>query len=216
MVPKPLTSISSIIAGNDNGAAIWRDAYAVFNTASNSLLGDGTGATGFVAGVAGNLVGLDPQLGLLQDNGGPTPTMALLPGSPAIDTGSNPLGLGADQRGFVTRTVGGIADMGAYESGATAPPRGSGGTPSLVPIIVKVVKVKGRWQIRVYDAATSTLKFAVYPFGKGYHGKFQFKTADVNGDGTADVIASRRLNRKRSMIKIFSGLDGAPLTSSLA
>ena len=30
----------------------------------------------------------DPVLGALQNNGGPTPTTALLPGSPAIDTGA--------------------------------------------------------------------------------------------------------------------------------
>src|SRR5262249_15042404 len=56
--------------------------------------------------VSGLPSGADPGLGPLQGNGGPTPTMALLPGSPAIDAG-NPAGctddLGApiltDQRG---------------------------------------------------------------------------------------------------------------------
>ncbi|MFO0938920.1 MAG: choice-of-anchor Q domain-containing protein [Gemmataceae bacterium] len=39
-------------------------------------------------GFAGNIVSTaDPLLGPLQNNGGPTPTMALLPGSPAIDSG---------------------------------------------------------------------------------------------------------------------------------
>jgi hypothetical protein len=36
----------------------------------------------------GNLIGVDPRLGLLQNNGGPTSTHALLPGSPAIDAGN--------------------------------------------------------------------------------------------------------------------------------
>jgi len=54
-----------------------------------------------------------PLLGPLRDNGGPTPTHALLPGSPAID--ANPYtGPGADQRG-VLRPQGGAYDIGAYE-----------------------------------------------------------------------------------------------------
>src|SRR6185369_6103828 len=44
------------------------------------------------------IFGLDPLLGPLQNNGGPTPTMALLPGSPAIDHGTN-FGVLPDQRG---------------------------------------------------------------------------------------------------------------------
>ena len=46
-----------------------------------------------------NITGLDPLLGPLASNGGPTQTMALLPGSPAIDKGINPLALAFDQRG---------------------------------------------------------------------------------------------------------------------
>lgn len=56
----------------------------------------------------------DPLLGLLQDNGGPTQTLALLPGSPAIDHGSNTGGLPFDQRGR-PREIGGLPDIGAYE-----------------------------------------------------------------------------------------------------
>src|SRR3989442_10007543 len=37
----------------------------------------------------GDLVAIDPQLGSLQDNGGPTPTQALSPGSPAIEAGGS-------------------------------------------------------------------------------------------------------------------------------
>ena len=44
---------------------------------------------------------IDPLLGPLQDNGGPTFTRGLLPGSPAIDKGNNFSGTAIDQRGFV-------------------------------------------------------------------------------------------------------------------
>jgi CSLREA domain-containing protein len=67
-------------------------------------------------GINGN-----PQLGTLQDNGGPTPTMALGAGSAAVD--QIPQGAtgcpGADQRG-VGRPfpAGGQCDIGAFESGS--------------------------------------------------------------------------------------------------
>ena len=57
---------------------------------------------------------LDP-LGL-RDNGGPTKTIALQEGSPAIDKG-NSFGFTTDQRG-VSRPQGGAADIGAFETQA--------------------------------------------------------------------------------------------------
>ena len=79
---------------------------------------------------AGNLVGTadpnvtlpadtlhdDPLLLPLADNGGPTWTIALAPGSPALDAGANPLDLATDQRGDgYVRVSGAAADIGAYE-----------------------------------------------------------------------------------------------------
>jgi len=70
-----------------------------------------------------NLIGVNPLLGPLADNGGPTQTHALLPGSPALDTGNS--ALTTDQRGQ-TRSVdlagvanapgGNGSDIGAYEA----------------------------------------------------------------------------------------------------
>ncbi len=63
----------------------------------------------------------DPMLGPLQDNGGPTFTQALLPGSPAIDAGDpnfNPPP-SFDQRGTgYLRVFNGRIDMGAFEAQA--------------------------------------------------------------------------------------------------
>jgi hypothetical protein len=63
----------------------------------------------------------DPMLGPLADNGGPTQTMALLPGSPCINAGDpdfvSPQDF--DQRGApFARVFGGQIDIGAYEFGA--------------------------------------------------------------------------------------------------
>ncbi len=57
----------------------------------------------------------DPKLGPLADNGGPTLTMALLPGSSAIDAGDTASAPPTDQRGF-PRPFGPAADIGAYEA----------------------------------------------------------------------------------------------------
>jgi len=54
----------------------------------------------------------DPRLGILQNNGGPTSTMALSAGSPAVDTGMSTGCPSTDQRGFGRV---GNCDIGAYE-----------------------------------------------------------------------------------------------------
>jgi len=64
----------------------------------------------------------DPMLGELTDNGGPTQTLALLPGSAAIDSGNDTICAASpinnlDQRGYM-RPVGDHCDIGAFEFGA--------------------------------------------------------------------------------------------------
>jgi hypothetical protein len=83
----------------------------------NNLIGTG-GSGGLADGVQGNQVGVsDPGLAPLGDYGGPTQTMALLPGSPAIDAGRNAFVApgDTDQRGL-PRIAGGTMDIGAFES----------------------------------------------------------------------------------------------------
>ena len=63
---------------------------------------------------SGNNTFANPQLGPLADNGGPTLTMALLPGSPAIDAGTALGAPATDQRG-VPRPQGAGVDIGAFE-----------------------------------------------------------------------------------------------------
>ena len=90
---------NSIVAGNGDGG----DEIAGEGTVSlrYSLIGEPP--TGPFEDVAGNQIGtnqapLDPGLGGLGNNGGPTVTMAPTPSSPAIDAGSA-FGLTTDQRG---------------------------------------------------------------------------------------------------------------------
>jgi hypothetical protein len=208
-----LDSVSSLIAENNGsfnantGSFPPSDSDASFTVASNTLLGDGDGADGISNGVKGNIVGVDPKIDSIGFNGGPTPTIALLRGSPAIDAGSNPLGLTTDQRGYGPRNVNGITDIGAYEFGATA--------PRAVRITVKIVKVNGAREIEVFNAGTHVLRFSVYPFGRSYRGTFQVQERDVNGDGIPDIVATRPNGHHRPVTVIYSGLDGSELASNL-
>jgi len=64
----------------------------------------------------GTIISADPRLAPLANNGGPTKTRALMPGSPAIDAGNNAAGLDYDQRGPGFPRVKGLrADIGAVE-----------------------------------------------------------------------------------------------------
>lgn len=131
--PFSLTNLeNTIVTGNFRGAApstVPADVSGISYDSFNNLIG--TGADN-LTGLNGNLVGvLSPLLAPLADNGGPTKTYALLPGSPAINAGNNTklpadtLDLDADgdtteaipidQRGFarITNTT---VDIGAFES----------------------------------------------------------------------------------------------------
>jgi hypothetical protein len=139
---------NTLIAGNYRGATGMTpdDVYGSLDAGGDyNLIGDGTGMTGLINGVNGNQVGsasdpIDPQLGPLDDNGGPTLTHALLPGSPAIDAGNNAYATDWDQRGpGFPRIVNGIIDIGAFEyQGDGSAPSASGearGRPILAAVV---------------------------------------------------------------------------------
>jgi hypothetical protein len=115
---------NTLIAGNFHGATGTTpdDVYGLLDQSGDyNLIGDGTGMTGLSHGVNGNQVGsasdpIDPLLGPLQDNGGPTKTHSLLAGSPALNVG-DPSQLGvADQRGVIRS--GGV-NIGANQASAS-------------------------------------------------------------------------------------------------
>ena len=67
-------------------------------------------------GINGNIVAAaNPGLAPLGEYGGPTETIALLPGSPAIGAGIGESGVTTDERGS-TRPTSGATDIGAFES----------------------------------------------------------------------------------------------------
>ena len=107
-----LTLTNSIITGNH-----W---YACERFASGTAANVVSGGHNLIQDnscnpVASDLISVDAQLGPLADNGGPTLTHALLPGSPAIDAADDAVCPATDQRG-ITRPQGAHCDIGAYES----------------------------------------------------------------------------------------------------
>jgi hypothetical protein len=112
-----LTLANSIVANHPDGGDCDASRGRAITSKGYNLDSDGschlTAAT--------DLPGTDPRLRPLQDNGGPTLTHALLPGSPAIDAipwGANDCGtkLVSDQRWQARpEAVGGACDIGAYE-----------------------------------------------------------------------------------------------------
>ena len=124
-----LTLVNATIASN-SGAGVNNEAGAVTVTntiIANNLFGDcrseslaslghnvdSDGTCGFSG--PGDRSGVDPRLGRLADNGGPTRTHALLPDSPAIDAGDDSKAPATDQRGAV-RPQGSAVDIGSYEA----------------------------------------------------------------------------------------------------
>ncbi len=89
------------------------DVFGNLGSTGFNLIGNGSGGSGYHTT---DLLDVDPLLGPLADNGGPTLTHALLAGSPAIDAGDNTDAPEWDQRGpRFPRIVNGTIDIGAFE-----------------------------------------------------------------------------------------------------
>ena len=162
----PLTITSTIVAKNTSstggvavGVVIIAPDIVGEVTADFSLIGEDTEAT-ITPGVGGgnNIIGtmatpVDPLfqedgggLPLLADNGGPTQTIALLAGSPALDAGSNPDRLATDQRGRGFPREVGQTDIGAFEVRPPPPP----------PLIDETVTVDGDGKLTATSADGGT------------------------------------------------------------
>jgi hypothetical protein len=96
------------------------DCYGTLNSLGYNLVRDDSHCT-IIGNTTGNITGLDPKLGVLANNGGPTLTCALNQDSPAIDAGYSS-GINRDQRNFTrpqdipaVPNVSDGADIGAFE-----------------------------------------------------------------------------------------------------
>jgi hypothetical protein len=228
-----LTVVSSTIAYNststgggirdENGAAATLDNTIVVENGGADLAGSGVFATsasnlvgydqtGSLSG-SDNLLGVtDPGIGLLASNGGPTQTIALLAGSPAINGGSNAFAvdpttnqpLAYDQRGIgFPRTVAGMVDIGAYE----------GPDPTTTTIATSVTpSVYGQ---SVTFTATVTAKpplsgMAITPTGTVtfYDGPKNLGTGTLNALGVASYMTTAfqlSVGSNQSITAVYSG-----------
>jgi hypothetical protein len=178
---------NTIIAGNTGPTG--PDLAGDFGSQGYNLIGDGSGGTGFdpsdLVGTPDNPI--DPMIGPLQDNGGPTQTMALLPGSLALNAGDlAQLGV-ADQRGVVRS--GGV-NIGAYQASAsafalTAPDTVTAGTPfdvtvtAVDPFGQVAVGYTGTVTFSTTDPDPGTVLPDSYPFTAADQGTHTFSSAFV-------------------------------------
>ncbi|MHC1766199.1 MAG: immunoglobulin domain-containing protein [Verrucomicrobiia bacterium] len=141
----PQTNVWSTTAIVDGGHNLSSDASAQFSSTTSQGI-------------------IDSRLGPLADNGGLTPTMALLPGSPAIDAGDDSAAPPADQRGL-GRPAGAHSDIGAFEVAApgplaiTTPPADASvdtGQGVSFSVSVSAVPVTYQWQFNGADLPGAT------------------------------------------------------------
>jgi hypothetical protein len=150
-----LTLATSIVANNPHGGDCLSSPDWL---ASHGYNLDSDGSCLLTAST--DLPGVDPLLGPLQDNGGPTFTHALLPGSPAIDAipwGTKGCGttLVSDQRWQARpHAVKGACDIGAYEV-EVAGQALSGWVTGLTPQTVTCKDVTTGQVVTLNDPATS-------------------------------------------------------------
>jgi fibronectin-binding autotransporter adhesin len=159
---------------------------------------------------AGDLSATDPQLGLLQDNGGPTATHAPAQTSPAIDHGSAG-GLTTDQRGFarpsdfsgIPNASGGDgADIGAVELVA----------PSVEPppaeLTVEVTARGKQKGTKLRATITCSKDCDLNARAKGKAGGDKFKTKPTSVSLPAGVATNVKLKLKKGDRRDVAGEKG--------
>ncbi|HXD87583.1 MAG TPA: choice-of-anchor Q domain-containing protein, partial [Urbifossiella sp.] len=199
----------------------------------------------------------------LADNGGLTKTLALAPGSEAIDAGNNADAvdtvtgdaLTTDQRGGTfPRIINNTVDLGAFES-AVAPPGGKPDTIVLVSPTQVIVQngpvgapnittpfpgwtgekrvtvgdvnndgtadyiftagAGGGPQIEIVSGKDGTVLFNFFAYDSSFRGGVFTATADVNGDGFADIVTGAGIGGGPH-VRVFSGKDGSVLADFFA
>jgi hypothetical protein len=190
--------LNTIVAGNTT-AATGPDVAGAVTSLGHNLVGITDGSSGWgttdLTGTAAEP--LDPGLGALGSFGGPTRTIPLLAGSPALDTGDPALLGTADQRGVVR---GGGVNIGAYQASASAlvliaPATVTAGTPFAIAVQVvdpfgqKAVGYTGMVHFTASNGAMADYTFTATDGGQHTFGDVVLRQAGVltvTGTDTAD------------------------------
>jgi hypothetical protein len=202
----PLTVVfaqprNTIVATNTRSgfAGSGPDAAGAFDSLGYNLIGIAAGSTGWtntdLLGTPDNPI--DPRLGPLQDNSGPTPTLELLAGSPALNAGDPGLAGTTDQRGVVRGLP---VAIGAYQATAdhfvllSATPSVQAGVP--FALVVAAVDVYGKTAAGYTGGVDLTSTDPLAP-SLGHHdytaddgGVFAFADLVLYTPGTQTVTAS--------------------------
>ena len=169
----------------------------------------------FVNGVDGNIVLTSPGgpgLAPLGDYGGPTQTMAILPGSPALGAGTAVAGITTDQRGDPLDSP---PDIGAFQSqgftistvAGTTPQQTTDGIPFANPLAVVVTA-----NDPIEPVAGGVVTFTAS--SPGSQAALSAGTATIGADGSASVIACD--DSIAGSYTVSAGIPGAvPVTFSL-
>jgi hypothetical protein len=196
-----LTLTNSIVAGNTvTNSTTANDISGSSPVAgSNNVIGTG-GSGGLTNGTNGNQVGVSVSavgLAPLANNGGPTQTIALLPGSPALGgvPANAPNTPATDQRGLPRNTA--LAtDVGAFQTQPTPP---APSTPAPVPpAISSSAIISGTFGTFLMLTGPGGTQFLPVPRGTSVI------SADVNGDGVTDVV----LELPNKLIVVLDGQTG--------
>jgi hypothetical protein len=204
-----ITVANTLLALNASGNCGATPGGTIGDGAHNLSFGGGGCPASFATG--------DPKLGALEDNGGPTQTISLGPGSAAIDQiPGGPGCTGTDQRG-VPRPSGAGCDIGAYE---VAPPvasvvRGAevprAGGKRAVQIVARVTPNSGRARVWVEYGRTRRYgrRSAVHVVGGVTPAKVAIKLSGLKLPGTyhyrvvvSTVDGTRRSGDRRLVVPV--------------
>jgi CSLREA domain-containing protein len=231
---------NSIIALNAPGSG--RDVIGTFITQGHNLIGEiENQSTGFTVGTNnsnGDLVGtsaspINPMLASIANYGGPTQTLALLPGSPAIDAGDNCVTQAAhcgdanitqlsnDQRGAgFNRSVDGngdgtaTVDIGAFESRGGFTISATSGTPQSAAINTNfsaplVATLRSAFGEPVAGGVVTFTAPASGPRGTFAGSNTATVTADANGVATSPTFTANSLAGNYNVVASAQGVPTA-------
>ncbi len=182
----PATLKNTIIAANNGG-----NCSAPLTSQGHNI----ESATDCQLDGAGDQQGVNPQLGPLAANGGPTRTHALAAGTPAVNAGDNSGCPATDQRGRA-RPDGPACDIGAYEIDLTAPDTaivsGPGTTTDTTPTFAFFSNEPGTaFQCRVAPAPFSSCG-SPHTTGAVAAGAHTFEVRAFDLGGNADASPASR------------------------